>query len=43
MGLTTIVMIMVIVWAISKIGEDLGIADRIRKGKRSSNDDDDED
>ena len=34
MGLTTIVMIFVIVWAIKEIGKDLGISDRIRNGKK---------
>ena len=33
MGLTSIVMIMVIVWAIKELGKDLGIADRIRNSK----------
>lgn len=35
MGLTTIVMIMVIVWAVKEIGQDLGIADRIRGGSKN--------
>ena len=39
---TTIVMIVVIVWAISEIGKDLGITDRIKNGGKNKRNIDEE-